>query len=95
MAAVHVGASPVALALLPGDGTLIVANSNRFNTPGTTANLMVVNVDAALHGRPAVEGSIPTGQFPRALAVEPDAPVLLVTNYAADQLEAVNTSNLP
>lgn len=46
-------------------GTLIVvADSNRFNAPGAHADLTVVNVAAALDGRPAIVGHIPAGQFP-------------------------------
>jgi len=55
----------------------------------------VVNVAAALAGRPAVIGSIPAGQFPREMALVPGGQRLLVSNYLSEQLEAISVPSIP
>jgi hypothetical protein len=55
----------------------------------------VVNVAAALAGRPALLGTIATGTFPREMAVLPDANTLLVTDYLSEQIQAVSLRSLP
>ena len=42
-----------------------MADSNRFHALGARSDLSVVDVAAALAGRPAVIGRIPAGRFPR------------------------------
>jgi DNA-binding beta-propeller fold protein YncE len=95
LARVQVGPAPVGLALVRNDTRLIVANSNRFSVPGSSANLSVVDTAAALGGRPAVLGVVPSGEFPRQFSLGPDGRVLLVTNYASDELQAVDVTTLP
>jgi DNA-binding beta-propeller fold protein YncE len=92
VARVTVGEAPVGLAALDGGRELAVADSDRFATPGAHPSLSIVNVAAAL---PRVEGRIRSGSFPRQLALEPDGSVLLVTNNASGQLEAVGVAGLP
>ena len=95
LARVQVGEAPVGLAL-SGDGKrLVVADSDRFNAKGATANLAVVNVGAALAGRPALLGLIPAGAFPREMTVIPRTDTLLVTDYLAEQVQAVNLATAP
>lgn len=95
LARVQVGESPVGLAL-SGDGNrLIVADSDRFSAKGATANLAVVNVSAALAGQPALLGLIPAGAFPREMTVIPRTHTLLVTDYLAEQVQAVNLATAP
>jgi DNA-binding beta-propeller fold protein YncE len=95
LARVQVGESPVGLAL-SGDGKrLVVADSDRFSAKGATANLAVVNVSAALAGRPALVGLIPAGAFPREMTVIPRTHTLLVTDYLAEQVQAVNLATAP
>ena len=92
---VQVGEAPVGLAL-SGDGKrLVVADSDRFSAKGATANLAVVNVSAALAGRPALLGLIPAGAFPREMTVIPRTDTLLVTDYLAEQVQAVNLATVP
>jgi hypothetical protein len=74
---------------------IVVADSHRFGAPGAHAELTVVNVAAALAGRPAVAGSLPAGRFPREMAAEPDGRTLLVGNFQSSQLEAVDIARLP
>ena len=93
VADVQVGEAPIGLALVNGDTRIVVANSNRFSAPGATSGLTVVDTQAALRGKPAVLGSIPTGNFPREVAVQGD--LLLVTDYSSNQVQAVELSTLP
>jgi DNA-binding beta-propeller fold protein YncE len=90
-----VGEAPVGLALVDGGQRVVVADSNRFSQPGAKSSLAVVNVAAALAHRPALDGYLPAGGFPRQMALEPDGRVLLVTNFDSSQLEMVNVTNLP
>jgi DNA-binding beta-propeller fold protein YncE len=95
IARVEVGEAPVGLALVDGGQRVVVADSNRFQRPGTTASLAVVNVAAALAGKPALAGYLPAGSFPRQMALEPGGRTLLVTNFGSRQLETVDVANLP
>jgi DNA-binding beta-propeller fold protein YncE len=95
-AIVRVGEAPVGLMTVRGGALIVVADSNRFNAAGATSGLDVVSVADALAGRPAVLGHVATGGFPRDMAVAPgDDGTLLVSDFASDQLEAVDTSTLP
>jgi DNA-binding beta-propeller fold protein YncE len=94
-AVVRVGEAPVGLALVRGGTRVVVADSNRFGAPGAAADLGVVNVAAALAGRPSFVGRIPAGQFPREMALTPGGGVLVVTNFASQQLEAVSVPTIP
>ena len=95
VAIVRVGEAPVGLMVVDGGSRVIVADSNRFARPGAVADLDVVNAAAAVSGRPAVVGHIPSGKFPREMALEPGGGTLLVTNFLSDQLEAVSVSGVP
>jgi DNA-binding beta-propeller fold protein YncE len=81
VARVRVGEAPVGLALVDHGGRIVVADSNRFLAPGATSSLAVVNVGAALAGKPALAGLLPAGRFPREMAPEPGGRTLLVTNF--------------
>lgn len=94
LAAVQVGTAPVGLAVFDYGDRLIVADSNRFNAPGAHAALTVVNANAALRHRPALVATVRSGEFPRELAVERTGTVVLVSNFASDQLEAINLARL-
>ena len=95
VARVQVGPAPVGVVLVRNGTRLIVANSNRFSATGSSANLIVVDTEAALRGREAVLGAIPTGTFPREFAVSSDGKVLFVTNYASAELQAVDVTTIP
>jgi DNA-binding beta-propeller fold protein YncE len=92
---VRVGEAPVGLALVKNGSRIVVADSNRFNAPSATASLAVVNVQAALAGRPALLGYVRTGLFPREMAAVPGGRVLFVTDFASGQLESVELASLP
>ncbi len=95
LAAVRVGEAPVGLALVRSGARIVVADSNRFGVGSAVASLAVVDVPAALAGKPALLGYLPAGQFPREMALEPGGKVLLVTNFGSGQLEAVDVAGLP
>ena len=94
VAAVRVGEAPVGLAAVRGSSLLVVADSNRFGASGATSDLDVVNVAAALAGRPAVVGHIRAGLFPRDMTLAPDG-TLLVSNFDSGQVEAVDVATVP
>jgi DNA-binding beta-propeller fold protein YncE len=95
IARVGVGEAPVGLALADGGQRIVVADSNRFGLRGASSNLAVVNVAAALAGKPALAGYLPAGGFPRQMALEPNGRTLLVTDFTSRQLETVDIANLP
>ncbi len=95
IAKVKVGEAPVGLAIVDHGQRIVVADSDRFDLPGATPELSVIDTSAALAGKPALLGAIPAGQFPRELSLEPNGTTLLVTNFASGQLEAINTTDLP
>lgn len=94
LANVRVGASPVGVAVFGHGNRVIVTNSDRFNQKGAHASLTVVNAKAALAHKPAVIATLMAGQFPGEMAVERNGTVVLVTNFASDQLEAVDVAHL-
>jgi DNA-binding beta-propeller fold protein YncE len=94
VAAVRVGEAPVGLAAVRESSLVLVADSNRFGAGGATSDLDVVNVAAALAGRPAVVGHIRAGLFPRDMTLAPDG-TLLVSNFDSGQVEAVDVATVP
>jgi len=94
VASVRVGEAPVGLAVVRGGSLVVVADSNRFGASGATSDLDVVNVAAALAGRPAVVGHIRAGLFPRDMTLAPDG-TLLVSNFDSGQVEAVDVETVP
>jgi len=93
VAVVRAGEAPVGLTAVR-DGTLImVADSNRFSTSGTHADLTVINVGDALDGRSAIVGDIPAGLFPRDMTAAPNGTVL-VSNFGSGQVETVDTATI-
>jgi DNA-binding beta-propeller fold protein YncE len=95
IASVEVGEAPVGLALVDGGQRIVVADSNRFGFGGAASSLAVVNVAAALAGKPALAGYLRAGGFPRQMALEPDGRTLLVTDFSSGQLEVVRVAGLP
>jgi DNA-binding beta-propeller fold protein YncE len=91
----RVGEAPVGLILVGNGSRIVVADSNRFDVSGATANLDVVSTAAALRGRPAVIGHIASGLFPREMALEPGGRTLLVGNFLSNSIEAVDVCDIP
>jgi len=94
VAVVRVGEAPVGLTAVRDGALIVVADSDRFGAPGAHADLTVVDVAAALAGRPAVVGRIPAGLFPRDMTATADGTVL-VSNFASGQVEAVDAATIP
>jgi DNA-binding beta-propeller fold protein YncE len=94
VAVTRVGSEPVGIAAVRDGSLLVVADSNRFGASGQSSQLSVVSVSAALAGRPAIVGDLATGLFPRDMAVSPGG-TLLVSDYSADQVQAIATAGLP
>ena len=95
VAVVRVGEAPVGLMPVRGGTRIVGADSNRFSANGAEADLGVVDVAAALAGKPGLIGRIPAGGFPREIALEPGGGILLVANFASGQLEAVSVPSIP
>jgi DNA-binding beta-propeller fold protein YncE len=93
VAVVRVGEAPVGLAAVRGGSLIVVADSNRFDARGAVADLDVVNVAAALSGRRPVIGHLPSGLFPREMALQNGT--LLVSNYVSSKVEAVDVATIP
>jgi hypothetical protein len=93
LATVPVGPSPVDLALVDGGRSLVVADSRRFAT--RRGSLSVVDVRAALAGRPGETARLQTGRFPRALARSRGGAELLVANYGSRTVETIPAAALP
>jgi DNA-binding beta-propeller fold protein YncE len=94
LAAVRVGEAPLGLALTDGGARLVVADSDFEHTPGRRPQLTVLDTRAALTGRPALIGSVASGQFPREMAASAGGGELLVTNFSSRELEALSAAQL-
>jgi DNA-binding beta-propeller fold protein YncE len=91
---VRVGEAPVGLALVDAGRFVVVADSNRFEQQGASSQLSVVNTDEALHHEPALTGTVQTGAFPREMTLTSDGDVLLISDYASREIEAIRVKNL-
>jgi DNA-binding beta-propeller fold protein YncE len=91
---VAVGEAPVGLAIVRDGSLIVVADSNRFNASGQQASLAVIDVRAALVGRPALLGYLPAGTFPRDVAANPSGSAVLVANFGSSQVESLNVADL-
>jgi DNA-binding beta-propeller fold protein YncE len=95
IAKVMVGENPMGEELVNDGRLIVVADSNLDGLKSASANLAVVDTARALAGRPALLGYIPTGLLPRQFTVEPGGRTLLVTDQHSDQLQALQTADLP
>ena len=60
------------------------------------SGISVINVEAALKNEPSANlGQIPSGYFPRNFALSPDKTTVLVSNFASQQIMAIDLSSLP
>jgi DNA-binding beta-propeller fold protein YncE len=99
IAKVHVGQWPINLALVNNESRIVVSDNNGTDTsPKSTSsahNLAVVDPGAALNGKSALIGYIPSGVTPREIAVSPDGKFLYVVDREAAQVQVVDLSKLP
>lgn len=95
VASVQVGTLLVGLIFAKDESRIITADSNRFDYTNTTTGLSVVDVNAALGGKDAMLGRIPTGLFPREFAISLDRKTILVSDYSSLQIQALDVDTLP
>jgi len=89
VAQIKVGTAPVGIALTSDGKFALVANSNRFDRSAAESTLTLVDVNAALAGRPAAVGTIPTGAFPRELRESPQRDTIYLTNFQGQTVEII------
>lgn len=98
-AKVQVGQWPIGLALVDNQARIVVSDNNgNDSSPTSTSrahNLAVVDPSAALNGRPALLGYIPSGVTPRELAVSPNGKFLYVIDRDSAQVQVVKLTSLP
>jgi DNA-binding beta-propeller fold protein YncE len=95
VASVQVGTSPVGLIFAKNNSRILTADSNRFLYTNTTSGISVVDVKAALRGEKALLGRIPTGRFPREIAISPDKRTILVSDYYTKQVQTIEVDSIP
>ena len=84
-ASVRVGSEPTGLALFGGGHYAVLTNSARFVAPSRPQTLCIVDLDAALAGRPAIQSWIAAGAFPREVTI--DGAVGVATNFNSNTVE--------
>jgi serine/threonine-protein kinase len=95
IARVGVGQGPLGLSFFNGGREILVADANLRRVAGAD-NLAVVSTQLALQGKPgALRGFITTDKVPRALAIEPGGHTLLLSEWAAGRMQAIEVGSLP
>jgi DNA-binding beta-propeller fold protein YncE len=98
-AKVPVGQWPIGIALVNNESRLVISdNDGNDSSPTSTSaahNLAVLDPGAALKGKPALLGYIPTGDTPRDIEVSPNGKFLYVIDRDSAQIQVVNLSTLP
>jgi DNA-binding beta-propeller fold protein YncE len=95
IAHVLVGSAPVGVLPVDSGRRLLVADSGPSAVAAPGPGVTVVDVSAALAGRPAALGAVAAGIYPRELTVPPGRRTAYVTNSGSAQVEAVNLNDLP
>jgi DNA-binding beta-propeller fold protein YncE len=99
IAKVKVGQWPIGIQLVNSGSRLVISDNNgNDSSPTSTSkahNLAVVDPGAALNGKPALIGYIPSGVTPRDMAVSPDGKYLYVVNRDSAQVQVVKLRTLP
>lgn len=90
-----VGTAPVPVAVVDGGRKVVAGNSNRFAGSNSGESLTVLDAARLPQGAAAVLGSIPTGAFPRELAVSADGATLFLTNFGSNSLQVMDVEHLP
>jgi DNA-binding beta-propeller fold protein YncE len=92
LAQLDTGTSPLGITAIKNH--IFTADSNRWDYNGTTTGVTVVNVGGALHKGLVNFPQIPTGAFPRTLVASPSGNTLLISEFAASNIRAVDISSL-
>lgn len=91
LATINTGTSPIGVVSV--GNYILTADSNRFNYSNAPTGITVVDSVLALEGQVDFP-QIPTGAFPRSLAVSPDGNRLLVSEFSAGTIRVVDVSSL-
>ena len=93
VARVDICSNPIGETFAAKDTRVVAACSNLDQNGDGKPGLAVVNTQAALAGKPALTATVVTGGLPRQFTVRGNA--LMVTNYGAGQLMAIDVNDLP
>ena len=88
------GQTPTGAILVDGGSRIIVADSDLNGLTGAH-NLAVVDVAAAMAGKPALIGYVPSGKTPRDFALQPGGRYLYVSDSGSAAIQVVKLSTLP
>lgn len=91
LATVNTGTSPIGVDSV--GKYVFTADSNRFDYDNATTGVTVVDSTLALEGQVDFP-QIPTGEFPRALAVSPSGNRLLISEFGSGNIRVVDVSSL-
>lgn len=89
---VNTGTSPIGLTAIKNH--ILTADSNRFGYSNASTGITVVNTQGAIGNGRINFPQIPTGPFPRALAVSPNGNTLLISEFDGSSIRAVDVSTL-
>jgi hypothetical protein len=78
-----------------GGTKMIVADTDTMNTSPTAHNLAVIDIAAALAGKPALPGYIPSGNSLGSFVLQTGGQYLFVLGNGSAQIQVVNLSDLP
>ncbi|KAI1874188.1 uncharacterized protein JN550_002767 [Neoarthrinium moseri] len=92
LAQVDTGTAPLGITAIRD--YIFVADSNRWNYSDTTAGVSVVNIGDALRKGYVNFPQIPTSAFPRTVVASPSGNTLLVSEFDAASIRAVDISSL-
>ncbi|KAF3011521.1 hypothetical protein E8E14_009374 [Neopestalotiopsis sp. 37M] len=92
VATVNTGTSPIGITSIKNH--ILTADSNRFGYSNASTGITVVNAAGALQNGRIAFPQIPTGPFPRALAVSPDGNTVLVSEFDGGTIRAIDVSPL-
>ncbi|KAI4600630.1 hypothetical protein KJ359_000989 [Pestalotiopsis sp. 9143b] len=92
VATVNTGTSPIGITAIKNH--ILTADSNRFGYSNASTGVTFVNAAGALaEGRIAFP-QVPTGPFPRALAVSPNGKTVLVSEFDGGTIRALDVSSV-
>lgn len=92
LAIVNTGTSPIGVAVVGNH--ILTADSNRFDYSNATTGITVINTAGALTRGRVDFPQIPTGDFPRSLAMSPSGDRLLVSEFGEGTVRVIDVSSL-
>jgi DNA-binding beta-propeller fold protein YncE len=95
IARVAVGELPMGLVFFAHGNRLLVADSNRDQLTGRAADAALINVPDALHGKPALLGTVGSGAGAGQVALYPGGQTLIVADTGSGQVQVIKVTGLP